>query len=77
MISAHHVVKTIEKKGKVILLSLYHAIDFLWKDNKCVYFITVGLNLNHETPFFTSKLCVTKKFFIATSSIIQMQLKGK
>ena len=63
------------EKGKDILLSLYHTIDFLWKDNKCVYFITVGLKINHETSFSTSKLCVTKKCFIATSSIIQMQLK--
>lgn len=77
MISAQHIFKTVEKKGKVNLLSLYHAIDFLWKDNKCVYFITISLKINRETSFSTSKLCITKKCFIATSSIIQMQLKRK
>lgn len=71
MISAHHVFKTIGKKGKVILLSLYMVLTFFEK-TVSVCFITMGLKINHETSFSTSKLCLTKKCFIATSSIIQM-----
>lgn len=71
MISAHHVFKTIGKKRKVILLSLYMVLTFFEK-TASVCFITMGLKINHETSFSTSKLCLTKKCFIATSSIIQM-----
>lgn len=50
MISAPHVFKTVGKKPSHSF-KLVHAIDFFWKDSKCVYFITVGLKINHETLF--------------------------